>query len=279
MVEHVYGGILESPSLVPSVIRDPYVILGLALIGFFVIFLISKMPQSKDESGMPSIKDIFLVLLKNNKYVLGVLAQILYVGAQIMCWTYIYHYVKGMLFNGTFEILNINIFGFELEKDAFYYQIIAILLFITGRAIGTYLLRFVSSGKLLMYFAILALISTGIAMQVEGMIGLYGLVAISFFMSLMFPTIYGIALDDLTEEQSKVGSAGLIMAIVGGALMPVLQGMIIDIGGTEVADTQIMGVSEVNFSFILPLICFIYVAWYGLTVYKKYEATSNVSLN
>ena len=116
-------------------------------------------------------------------------------------------------------------------------------------------------------------------MQVEGMIGLYGLVAISFFMSLMFPTIYGIALDDLTEEQSKVGSAGLIMAIVGGALMPVLQGMIIDIGGTEVADTQIMGVSEVNFSFILPLICFIYIAWYGLTVYKKYEATSNVSLN
>ena len=259
-----------------SVIRDPYVILGLVLIGFFVVFLISKMPQSKDEGGMPSIKDTFLVLSKNNKYVLGVLAQILYVGAQIMCWTYIYHYVKGMLVKGVFEISSINVFGFELEKDAFYYQVIAIVLFIIGRAIGTYLLRFVSSGKLLMYFAILALISTGVTIQVQGMIGLYGLVAISFFMSLMFPTIYGIALGGLTEEQSKVGSAGLIMAIVGGALMPFLQGMIIDIGGTEVVDTKIMGVSEVNFSFILPLVCFIYIAWYGFHVFKKHETSDNV---
>jgi hypothetical protein len=76
-------------------------------------------------------------------------------------------------------------------------------------------------------------------------------------------------LGDLTEEQSKVGSAGLVMAIVGGALMPKLQGMIIDAGGSGVADTKIMGVSEVNFSFILPLLCFVYIAWYGLRVHKK----------
>jgi FHS family L-fucose permease-like MFS transporter len=88
----------------------------------------------------------------------------------------------------------------------------------------------------------------------------------------MFPTIYGIALGDLTEEQSKVGSAGLIMAIVGGALLPMFQGMIIDVGGNGVADTTIMGVSEVNFSFILPLICFVYIAWYGHNVYKKHES-------
>jgi FHS family L-fucose permease-like MFS transporter len=90
-------------------------------------------------------------------------------------------------------------------------------------------------------------------------------------MSLMFPTIYGIALNDLTEEQSKVGSAGLVMAIVGGALMPKLQGIIIDAGGNGVNDIKIAGVSEVNFSFILPLLCFVYIAWYGLNVYKKYE--------
>lgn len=86
----------------------------------------------------------------------------------------------------------------------------------------------------------------------EGIIGLYSLVAVSFFMSLMFPTIYGIALEGLTEEQSKIGSAGLIMAIVGGALMPKLQGMLIDAGGPGVNDIKIMGVSEVNFSFVLP---------------------------
>ena len=85
----------------------------------------------------------------------------------------------------------------------------------------------------------------------------------------MFPTIYGIALNDLTEEQSKVGSAGLIMAIVGGALMPKLQGMIIDIGGNGVADTFIMGITEVNFSFVLPLMCFLYIAGYGRYVLSK----------
>ena len=88
----------------------------------------------------------------------------------------------------------------------------------------------------------------------------------------MFPTIYGIALNDLTEEQSKVGSAGLVMAIVGGALLPMLQGMIIDAGGNGVADTKIMGVSEVSFSFVLPLFCFIYIAWYGMHVFKHHEA-------
>ena len=82
----------------------------------------------------------------------------------------------------------------------------------------------------------------------------------------MFPTIYGIALGDLNEEQSKIGSAGLVMAIVGSALLPKTQGFIIDLGGRGVNDTLILGVSEVNFSFILPLFCFIYLAWYGFAV-------------
>jgi len=94
-------------------------------------------------------------------------------------------------------------------------------------------------------------------------------VAISFFMSLMFPTIYGIALEDLDEKESKIGAAGLVMAIVGGALMPKLQGMIIDLGGSGVADTTIMGVSEVNFSFLLPFLCFIFIAFYGKKVFNQ----------
>ncbi len=230
------------------VIRNPYVILGLVLIGVFILFLVSKMPQSKDEGGMPSIGDTFAVLARNTKYVLGVLSQVFYVGAQIMCWTYIYQYAEGI--------------GMD-SVTAGYYQMAAFIIFAVGRAIGTYLLRFISSGKLLMYFAIASLIFVLGIIFLKGIIGLYCLVAVSFFMSLMFPTIYGIALKDLTEEQSKVGSAGLVMAIVGGALMPKFQGMIIDVGGNGVADTTIFGVSEVNFSFILPLLCFVFIAWYG----------------
>ena len=242
------------------VIRDPYVALGLFITVVFVIFLVSKMPQSKADAAMPKIGETFAALGKNSKYTSGVLAQILYVGGQIMCWTYIYQYAEGIGMSSV---------------TAGYYQMAAFVLFTIGRAIGTYLLRFISSGKLLMYFAVLAMFFALGTIFIQSIVGLYCLVAISFFMSLMFPTIYGIALGDLSEEQSKVGSAGLVMAIVGGALMPKLQGIIIDAGGNGVADISIMGVSEVNFSFILPLLCFAFIAWYGFTVFKKYESTSS----
>jgi FHS family L-fucose permease-like MFS transporter len=219
------------------VIRDPYVILGLVLIVVFILFAIIKMPQSKDESAMPHISNTFSSLAKDKNYIFGLLAQVLYVGAQIMCWTYIYQYAEGLGIDGV---------------SAGYYQMAAFVLFTIGRAIGTYLLRFVLG-----------------TIFINGSIGLYSLVGISFCMSLMFPTIYGIALGNLTEEQSKVGSAGLVMAIVGGALLPKLQGIIIDFGGNGVSDILILGVSEVNFSFVLPLLCFIYIAWYGMNISKS----------
>jgi FHS family L-fucose permease-like MFS transporter len=238
------------------VIRNPYVILGLVIISVFVLFIISKMPQSKEEGGMPNIADTFKVLSKNKKYVLGVLAQIFHTGCLIMCWTYIYQYAEAI--------------GID-SVSAGYYQMAAFVIFTFGRAVGTYLLRFISSGKLLFYFALLGIGFTLCAVFIHGIIGLYSLVGISFCMSLMFPTIYGIALGGLTEEQSKVGSAGLIMAIVGGALMPKLQALIIDIGGNGVADTNILGVPEINFSYLLPLLCFVYIGWYGSYVFRKHE--------
>ncbi|WP_405269814.1 L-fucose:H+ symporter permease [Cellulophaga sp. Ld12] len=237
------------------VIRDPYVILGLVILCVFVLILVSKMPQAKEDGAIPSLATTFKDLGKNHKYVLGVIAQIMYVGAQIMCWTYIYQYAEAI--------------GMSSE-DAANYQFAAFFLFMIGRAIGTYLLRFLSSGRLLMYFSILAAVFALGTVFIEGVYGLYCLVAISFCMSLMFPTIYGIALHGLAEGESKIGAAGLVMAIVGGALMPKLQGMIIDLGGNKVNDISIAGVTEVNFSFLLPLICFLFIAYYGHLVHKKY---------
>lgn len=230
------------------VIRDPYVILGLVIIGVFILIVINKMPQDKDENGAASLAATFSALGRNRRYVFGVLAQVCYVGAQIMCWTYIYQYAEA--------------FGMKSETAA-NYQFLAFILFLAGRAIGTYLLRFVSPGKLLMYFAILAMCCCAGTIWGQGMTGLYSLVGVSFFMSLMFPTIYGMALEGLSEEESKIGAAGLVMAIVGGALMPQWQGMIIDLGGSGVKDILIAGTSEVNFSFILPLICFLFISGYG----------------
>ena len=236
------------------VIRDPYVILGLVIIAVFVLFLVSKMPNIKEEGSNENVKKTFKRLLKNKIYSKGVLAQIMYVGAQIMCWTYIYQYAEGM--------------GME-SVTAGYYQMAAFIFFTFGRAVGTLLLRFINSGRLLMVFAIFATISTLGVIFIGNNIGLYCLVGVSFFMSLMFPTIYGISLGGLTEDESKIGSAGLVMAIVGGALMPKLQGMLIDLGGYGVNDITILGVSEVNFSFILPALCFVYITLFGLKTSNK----------
>lgn len=241
------------------VIRDPYVILGLVILAVFFLILLAKMPQVKDEGGVPSLRTVFKRLFQNQNYTGGVLAQVLYVGAQIMCWTYIYQYAEG--------------FGMESETAAGY-QFIAFFLFLGGRALGTWMLRFLNPGKLLQLFALGALLCAAGTIFAQGIPGLYALLGISFFMSLMFPTIYGIALDGLSEEDSKIGAAGLVMAIVGGALMPQLQGFIIDTGGHAVNDTLILGVSEVNFSFILPLLCFVYIAWYGYRVALRTQVSN-----
>jgi FHS family L-fucose permease-like MFS transporter len=230
------------------VIRDPYVILGLVILGVLVLFSLSKMPHYKDENMHGNIGDTFSNLSKNKTYSQGVLAQIFYVGAQIMCWTYIYQYAEGI--------------GMD-SVTAGYYQMAAFVLFTIGRAFGTYLLRFINAGKLLMLFAFFAIGCTMGVVVINNILGLYCLVGVSFFMSLMFPTIYGIALGKLTEDECKIGSAGLVMAIVGGALMPKLQGMIIDIGGYGVNDVKIIGISEINLSFLLPVLCFTFIAIYG----------------
>ena len=233
------------------VIRNPYVILGLIIMVVFVLFALIKMPHYRDKEGMSSIESIFSTLINDKKYLLGVFAQFLNVGAMIMCWTYIYQYA---------EAIGIN------SVTTGYYQMTAFVLFTIGRAVGTYLLRFFSHGKLLAYFSIFAMVFILGTIFINSLAGLYSLVCVSFCLSIMFPTIYGIALGNLNEEQSKIGSAGLVMAIVGSALLPKIQGFIIDCGGRGVDDILILGVPEVNFSFILPLFCFIYLAWYGLLV-------------
>ena len=236
------------------VIRNPYVILGLVIILFFILIALYKMPEGKDRTEIESIQKTFKILLKNKSYIFGVISQLFYVGAQIMCWTYIYQYA---------EALDIS------SQKASNYQFIAFILFFFGRILGTYLLKTINPGSLLLLFASFSSLTILITILAQNILGLYSLVITSFFMSVMFPTIYGIALQDLNENVSKIGAAGLVMAIVGGALMPKLQGNIIDIGGYAVNDIKILGVSEINFSFILPLICFIIVILFGKYTSKK----------
>jgi FHS family L-fucose permease-like MFS transporter len=234
-----------------AIIRDPYVALGLVVLCIFVVIALTKMPKvSSEEQGAGeenSVKQSLSNLWKNSIYREGVFTQMCYVAAQIMVWTFIIQYA---------DHLGIN------KATAQVYNIVAMSLALSGRFIGTYIMKFVNTRRLLAIFGAGASICTLGAICIEGMLGLYSLVLISFFMSIMFPSIYGIALENVNPQDTKLGAAFLVMAIVGGALMPPLQGMIIDQG-------TIMGFPAVNISFGLPLICFLIIIIYGYRSFKK----------
>lgn len=221
------------------VIRNPYVILGLVVLVMFVIILMTKMPATGHAKHIHPMQS-FRRLINNKVYREGVIAQVFYVAAQIMCWTFIIQYAGHL--------------GID-KATAQLYNIVAMGIFLGSRFISTFLMKYVNSRRLLMLFAIGGMITITGTIFIEGMTGLYCLVATSAFMSLMFPTIYGIALEDVGED-ATLGAAGLVMAIVGGALMPPMQGAIIDLGTVGFLPAE-------NASFVLPFICFVVIAAYG----------------
>lgn len=230
-----------------EIIRNPYVIIGCVVVLIFIVIAFVKMPktQSTDAKNIKT-KDSAKRLLKNHNYREGVMAQFFYVAAQIMCWTFIIHYAE-----------NIGIPKAIGQR----YNIFAMILFLSSRFISTYLMKYLKPSSMLTIFAIGAMATTLGVIFIGGMPGLYCLIATSVFMSLMFPTIYGIALKGLGDD-STLGAAGLVMAIVGGALMPPLQGAIIDLG-------TVAWLPAVNASFVLPFICFTVIFIYGRRTLKR----------
>jgi FHS family L-fucose permease-like MFS transporter len=234
-----------------AVIRNPYVVLGFFVIVMLVIIAVSKMPKRAKADHSIHAKDSFNRLVKNFRYREGVIAQVFYVGAQIMCWTFIIQYAD-----------NLGIPKAEAQR----YNIVAMAIFICSRFISTFLMKYLNSRLMLTMFAVGGMLTTTGVILIQGMPGLYLLIATSAFMSLMFPTIYGIALEGLGDD-ATLGAAGLVMAIVGGALMPPLQGWIIDLG-------TVGFLPAVNFSFILPFICFVVIAIYGYRTLKVHPKLS-----
>ncbi|HMR16630.1 MAG TPA: L-fucose:H+ symporter permease [Mariniflexile sp.] len=244
-----------------DVISTPYIGVGLFVLLVFLIIWKTKIPAMYLGKHL-SIKQSLSLIFKNKLYILGVLAQMFYVGAQIMCWTAIFQLV---------EYLNQGL-PVDHKIDGTYWNISAMLLFVSTRFIGTALMRKINPVKMLTAFALAgSLLCLGVILT-TGILSLICLVLVSVFMSIMFPTIYGIALKDMGEE-AKLASSGLIMAIVGGAFLPKIQAAIMDFGdtvnGTEVfGDIVTGGITEIHFSFILPLICLLFVAFYGFYAYR-----------
>ena len=231
-----------------SVLIGPYLVIGLVILAMFMLILFWRMPKNGDKNHnidfVPTLRRIFAM----PHYREGVIAQFFYVGVQIMCWTFIIQY-------GTRVLMADGMAEQAAEVTSQQYNILAMIIFCCSRFICTFLLRYVNTGRLLTVLAIVGgLLVVGV-IGLQNIYGLYCLVGVSACMSLMFPTIYGIALTGLGDD-AKFGAAGLIMAILGGSVLPPLQAAIID-------QVELLGMPAVNVSFILPFVCFVVIAIYG----------------
>ena len=236
-----------------SVLITPYLIIGAVIAAMLIIIRLTRMPRNGDQNHninfIPTLKRIFSI----PRYREGVIAQFFYVGVQIMCWTFIIQY-------GTRIFMAEGMSEQEAEVLSQQYNIIAMVLFCISRFVCTFILRFINPGRLLALLAIAGGIFTLGVITFQDVKGMYCLVAVSCCMSLMFPTIYGIALEGMGDD-AKFGAAGLIMAILGGSVLPPLQARIIDCG-------TLLNMPAVNLSFVLPLICFVVITIYGFRSIK-----------
>lgn len=228
-------------------VSGTYAALGFVLVAIMVVMLFAKMPEGKDAGSDMGIGATFRRLARNRKYIFGVVAQFFYVGAQIGAWSF------------TIRIAMQELGITEAEGATIYLFII--IGFSASRFIYTWLMKFVSSAKLLLFSGIASTVCAAtVALSAgSGWFLVIALGLISFFMSLMFPTIYGIALGGITEgehpEDAKIGASGLIMAILGGALITPLQALVSDSFG-------------IYASYFVPAFCFVVVAAYAVSVIR-----------
>lgn len=240
-----------------GVLIQPYVFIGAVIIVLLIAIRLMKMPMDGDTRTNKSLKTSLMELIHIKNYREGVVAQFFYIGAQVMCWTFIIQY-------GTRIFMNEGMTEHTAEILSQKYNIAALILFTCSRFVCTWFLKYVQPGLLLSILAIVAAIAVVGVVTLYNRYGIYCLVTVSGCMSLMFPTIYGIALRGLGDKV-KVGGAGLIMSILGGSVFPPVQAAIID------ANLSVCGLPATNVSFLIPFFCFVVVAGYGHRAYVRHN--------
>jgi FHS family L-fucose permease-like MFS transporter len=224
-------------------VTTTYVVVGLILLITWILIAFNKsMPKASDTSGPLNLVPTFKRLIHNRQYMWGVVAQFFYVGAQIGVWSFTIRYVM--------QELNLN------EASASSYYIAALILFTASRFICTWLMKYISPGNLLAILSGLAILFSLMVIFVGGYPGVYALVGISGCMSLMFPTIFGLAVQGLGDD-TKIGGSGIIMAILGGAVITQIQGIVSD------------ATQSINLAYFVPLLCFVIIAYYGAVASQK----------
>lgn len=236
-----------------AAVMGPYVAVSVVLVVIWILIAMAKMPHASDQGPHPAtgegnkslnVGPAIRRLLQNRHYVWGVIAQFFYVGAQIGVWSFTIRYVMGEL-------------GLNEDESSTYY-LLALVLFATSRFVCTGLMSYFTPRHILFTLSMIAIVCCALTAFVGGYPGVIALVCISGCMSLMFPTIYGLAIRGLGED-TKLGGSGLIMAILGGAVITAIQGQVSD------------GTGSIGISYLVPLGCFAVIAFYAL-----YESTKDL---
>ena len=271
-----------------SAVTGTYVAVGLVMVIILLMFFFTRMPSLREDDKKLDLGGTFARLVKNRNYVWGVVAQFFYVGAQIALWSFIIRYVMqqlnldglvaGLGDNPSAEAVISILRPVEPVAGAFYnfldragvdallprtaeqagatYYIMSLVLFVLSRFLCTALMRFISPRHLLTALAFLAVVLSGVTIYSRGPAGIYALVGISGCMSLMFPTIYSLGIRGLKED-TKLGGAGMVMAIAGAAVLTQIQGIVSDQAGS------------IKLAYWVPLIAFLVIAFYGAVICRK----------
>jgi FHS family L-fucose permease-like MFS transporter len=228
-------------------VKLPYMILGIFLLVIAVLFFVNKLPEFKENEERSSSGTIKSAL-KEKHLVWAVIAQLFYVGAQVCVTSF---FVRMAIVGGGVD-----------EKTAGYYLGVYGLLFMVGRFVGTALMRYISAAKLLSIYSAICILLSLVAVYADGQYVVIALGGLGFFMSIMFPTIFSLGIKDL-KENTKPASSLIVMAVIGGAIFPVIMGNIID----QFND-------NIQIGYLVPMLCFIVVLYFGLAGYKPKQHAS-----
>jgi FHS family L-fucose permease-like MFS transporter len=228
-----------------SSVKMPYLVLGCILLVVALFFAFTKLPEIVDTDERAKSKSVFHAL-KHKHLAWAVAAQFFYVGAQVCVFSFFILYAPKAA-------------GIDKVAAADYLGWGCGMAFMIGRFVGTFLMKYVKPEKLLSLYALVNVVLCIVAISAHGMIAIYAVIGIAFFMSIMFPTIFALGIKDLGSD-TKFGSSLIIMSIVGGALLPLVFASIAD------------NTKNIQYGYIVPLICFAIILYYGLKGYKVVPA-------
>ena len=244
----------------------PYAVMVAVTVAMIIALRLRRMPEGRDTEHAPHVLLSIQRLLGNSRYALGVVTQFFYVAVQVAIWTFIIKYTREAAFFSVGQ--NGKVIPGMIEADAWYSLMASMVVFTVGRMICTALMRKLNPASMMATLAFAAIVLTVGAILLPAWPGVISLVLVSSCMSLMFPTIYGIALRDLGPEV-KIGASGLIMAILGGAAGSYSQGSLIDLFEKSGFRTDL----AIRYSFVVPIICLVVVLLYALR-YRSFCATA-----